>query len=420
MLSYFSRLMNVSLLAAALLLGGGCRPRTEYETGALRLERIGWDSLRVAPSFVRRTSFGEAQPVQPDTTRVHVFDASYDTLYAGPAAGPAAGPVALPDRRLGSREALMVEACGVFGRYTLCEQRGLHASPKRTRLQESRISFPEGPDFRRGTYDVQFTVERRAFEGDAWEHIEREAPAGAYLRAYVEGRKEGVVTVPLEEGEGRFDLARHDGYRDFRFHLQSTLDPPVRNTSTATGSSDTLHTATVAFEVYAGAPGAEAPQPVARTRKQVRRKTPAERRAEAEGWARQAGRAIARRLHEDRGEGDWEEEWNETEVRATVRDWTYDRFDGRYEIDLRVRWRERGDHDRYTLEGTLKVAEDGREARFTGERGNRRTVRRWRREVEGDVLFLGTLEKQKPAKDEAQAGIEDERFSRWTGRRSPS
>lgn len=388
----------VPFAALAALLGmvllAGCQPlaehaRAAYDTAGLRLERDGWDTLRTAPRFVRRTSLGGTRPVHPETTFVHVFDADYDTLYAG----PAASAISLPDRRLASREPLLVEACGLLeGKRALCEQATVSASPKRVRAAESRITFPEGSGFQQGRYDVRFVVERRAFRDTTWQRLEEVATPSGYLLARVESAGgQGTVRVPMSGEQGAFDLARHAGYDNFQYHLRSSLKQPGADRREGKTPPGTV----VAFEVRAGLNGAP-PQPVNRVRKTVRRLTPAERARQVQLFAQGAAEAVARRLHEDRGEDDWEDEWNETRTRATVMNWRFDRLKGHYEMDLRIRWGEGenffDEDDRYTLEGRLTVEEGSRQARFTGERGNDRVVRRWRRRVDGDELTLGRLD----------------------------
>ena len=443
----FSAVRSVASFAAPALLVlagafwlGGCQPfvkhaRTSFDTAGLTVERTGWDTLRAAPRFVRRTSLGGAQPVRPETTFVHVFGADYDTLYAGPAAA-----IPLPDRRLASREPLLVEACGAFKRKgnrnerahpgsasfrahpkstsfrALCEQTTVFASPKRVRVAESQITFPQGADFQRGRYDVRFIAERRAFEDTTWERMDASAAPSGYLLARAESAGgQGTVRVPVDaSGRGAFDLARHAGYGDFQYHLRSAMEH-----AGAVQEGKTPPAASVAFELHAGLNGSP-PQPVSRERKAVRRLAPAERARRVQLFAQSAAEEIARRLHEDRGEDDWEKEWDETKTRATVVNWRFDRLNERYEIDLRVRWGEGGnffDHDdRYTLEGALTVENGSRRARFTGERGNRRAVRRWRRVVDGDALPLGPLDE--PAED-TMSEVEEERLRDLANRRAP-
>lgn len=396
-----SRLVGlVALLAAvgAALWGSGIASqyaRTAYDAAGVQIERAGWDTLRAHPQFVRRTSLGGAPPARPTRTTVHVFGANYDTLYAGPA-GEA---IPIPDRRLDDREPLLVEACGTFrlgdsvgsSARTLCQQTSVRASPKRVHAEQVEVTFSRKGDFRKGRYDMRLRVERRAFGDTAqWEPLPAARPEGVLLARAESPGGQSAVRVPLDSsGRGAFDLARYDGYDDFSYHLRATMEQPGRPTVREEASAPS---ATVAFEVRAGPDGTSL-RPVRRFQKTVRRLTLAEHRRRVQNFAQSASRAIARRLHEDRDdEGDWPDEWDETITRATVEDWRYERAGERYTAELRVRWYEEDDRDdRYRIDGTLVVQEKSRRARFTGKRGNRRTVERWRRVAESDTLALGTL-----------------------------
>jgi hypothetical protein len=332
---------------------------------------------------------------------VRVFRANYDTLYAG----PADRPIPIPDRRLGDREPLLVEACGTFRRAgaarTLCQQATVRASPKRVRAEQANVTFPDEGDFRKGRYELRLRTERRAFEtarektraaGDTarWEPLSGATPESILLARAESPSGQAAVRVPVDSsGRGTFDLARYEGYDDFRYHLRAAMEQPRRLTVREGAPPPS---ATVAFEVRAG-PGVAPLRPVERFQKTVRRLTPAERRRRVQGFAQSAARAIARRLHEDRDdEEEWADEWAETVTRATVTGWRYDRAAERYTMDLRVRWHETDDRDeRDRIDGTLTVEEGNRRARFTGERGNRRTVERWREAAEGDEIELGPL-----------------------------
>ena len=386
----------LAALVAGLWSGGGTflarHARLSYDAEALEIARTSWDSLRVQPRFTRRTSLSSRRVIAPETTFVHIFSAGYDTLYSG----PAGGVIPLPDYRLASREPVLVEACGVFRRAgsasrqpprrtsgpasrTLCQQTTVFASPKRVQVAEAEITYPQGPDFQQGQYDVRFLTERRAFEDTTWETLSKAVPLSGYLRARSESAGgEASVRVPMSaSGRGTFDLSRYDGYDDFQYHLRSAMQR-----AGALREGEALPSATVAFDVLAGL-GDASPQPVTSIRKEVRRLTPAERRRRVRLLAQSAAAAIAQRVLPD----DWEE------ARAAVQGWRYDRLEGRYEVDVRIRWYERDDFgDRYTVEGTLQIDARSRRTRFIGERGNRRAIRRWRRTVEGDELQLGILE----------------------------
>lgn len=365
-----------------LLLGfaTGCAARAEYAIPDLQVDRSGWDTLQVDAAFVRKTLFGGTQPVEPDTATVHLFDAAYDTLYAG--AGLKDHRVLLPDKELGDRERILVEACGAFAGQKICEQEVLRASPKRVRVQHD-ISYPEGEDFRRGRYDLHFTIERQAFGEEDWEPIHSAQQPQGYLLAYLESRRDETVKVPLAGRQGRFNLAQYDGFKDFEFYLQSSLFDG--------------RDADVVFDVYAGL-GPD-PEPVASTSKVVRVKTREERAETIRHLAQQAIEQVVERLGAP----------EDSRVVAYVDRWDFNRFGPTYRAEMEVRWRGGGFfRGRYILEGTLKVEAAGTSARFERTGGNRRAEQLWNDVVGGATLRLEALDPEWPEEEEEEQPSEEE------------
>lgn len=367
------------LLLLLLGLATGCAARAEYAIPDIQIDRSGWDTLRVDAAFVRNTLFGGTQSVEPETAAVHLFDASYDTLYAG--AGLQDHRVPLPDGELGDRERILVEACGAFAGQKICEQEVLRASPKRVRVQHD-ISYPEGEDFRRGRYDLHFTVERKAFGEEDWEPIHSAQQPRGYLLAYVESRRDEAVKVPLAGRQGRFNLAQYDGFRDFEFYLQSSLFDG--------------RDAAVVFDVYAGL-GAN-PEPVASTSKVVRVKTREERAETIRHLAQQAIEQVVERLGAP----------EDSRVVAYIDRWEFNRFGHTYRAEMEVRWRGGGFfRGRYILEGTLKVEAAGTSARFERTGGNRRAEQLWEDVVGGSTLRLESLDPEQPEEEEQLSDEEE-------------
>src|SRR5690606_36447320 len=137
------------LLVGVVILLAGCS-REPYVITHLDVLHEGWDTLNVRIAFAEQKHLGGNQRATPDTATALVFDASYDTLDAGPLA-----PIPIPDRQLGDRENLMVEVCGFFGDQTVCEQRSIASSPKRLRVA-SDISYPADPAYTKGIDDLRF------------------------------------------------------------------------------------------------------------------------------------------------------------------------------------------------------------------------------------------------------------------------
>ncbi|NBW94124.1 MAG: hypothetical protein EBR20_07165 [Bacteroidetes bacterium] len=108
-------------IALALLLSwiiSGCDTPDRFAVETLRVQRVGWDTLDVSAHFVQRVSSGNTASVTPDTEMVTVFDAVFDTLYAGPP-----GRIHIPDSDLGNEERLLLELCASLDAWSTCDQR---------------------------------------------------------------------------------------------------------------------------------------------------------------------------------------------------------------------------------------------------------------------------------------------------------
>lgn len=356
--------MRASLFLVLLcsVLTSACHERV---TSELRVDHVGWDTLRITAGFAQEGVLGEARRLDAEGVEVRVFDADYDTLYVGD--GPL---VPVPDARLGDREALLVEVCRPVDGQRVCEQEAVAASPKRVRGTLD-VRFPQGSDYRLGRYDVTLEAERARFDADGWEPIERPPGLEAWLVASVADApgdpEEGRLRVPVAPGEGRFDLARADGHDDFAYHLRSRLHD--------------ARAAEVRFELHARL-GRE-PERLAVATAEVEEKTRADRAAELAAFVQQAAEAIVERL------GVFER------ARVYIDDWSYDAVLNAYEAEVEVVGRsgaffDRLDRDR--LRGALRVREDGARAVFTLEEATREVEEAWRDAI-GDATFrLGTLE----------------------------
>lgn len=350
------------VLIGAVLATAGCGARREYYISHLAVEQAGWDTLRVDVDFARRTAIGGAREFTPDTATVQVFDRAYRSLYSG-----APGAIPIPDERLGDREPLLVEICGIVEGRSICVQEQERASPKRIHVDQ-HIEYPEGGDYDRGRYDLAFRAERRRFDADGWEPLHRIPDVSGYLLARVDSQEDGRVKVPFTTSRGRFDLARHENYRDFKYYLDSRLLDEQQ--------------ARVHFDVYAGINGQVAR--LASVEKRVELKTEEERREEVRVYAEQATERVVDELSSFLGG---------RRAVAYVDTWDFDPASRRYRVQMEVQWRGsffRG--DRYELHGELEVDEDGSQARFRVRSGNRDALRRWRDRVDADVLDLGTLD----------------------------
>ncbi|MCH8960042.1 MAG: hypothetical protein IH820_01610 [Bacteroidetes bacterium] len=355
--------LSVGWLCLGLLVAVGCEGEPTYVVDYLVLNHTGWDTLTVEVAFSRRRPLRRSEPLQPRALSVYLFNAAYDTLYAGDGRS-----IPIADATLGDRERLMVEVCGTFDAVSVCEQQGVTASPKRLRLEHD-IHFPEDAAFERGSYDLRFVVERQAYETGAWESLGRPDRVHGYLLAYVGDQNEEAVKVPFSRRQGRFILKGRPHYNDFQYHLKSMLmDAPE---------------APVRFDVYAGLNGQPALR-LASVEKRVQKKTEEERILEVHHFAEEAVEQIFEAL-----EVDHRERWS----RAYIDQWTFQALTNTYRIALEIVWR-RGRFafgKFYELEGVLEVEENGANARFIRRDANDRAARRWGSRIRGNQLSLGML-----------------------------
>lgn len=347
------------LLIIALLLAG-CGARREYYLSHLEVAQQAWDSVAVDVEFGWRTVVGPERSLEPDSAIINVFDSRYDTLYSG------AGPVVpVPDGELGDREPITFEVCGYFEERTVCLQQVRKASPKRI-LVSHDITYPDGSRLDRGLFALDFSVERRRYEEDVWEPVQRHGRVSGYLLAWVENRDRAAIQMPFNTARGRFDLTRHKNYRDFKFYLDSRLLDEEE--------------AYVHFDVFAALRGE--PVRIATVRKRVALKSEEERGREVRAFVQQATERIVDELGGFLGTRG---------AVAYVDDWTFSRRDRRYSVAMEVQWRSLLGNSRYELFGTLDVQEDGSGAVFRFRDANGRAERRWRERVRGESLRLGEL-----------------------------
>jgi len=353
-------------MCLAVLAVVGCGQEPEYAFRYLELERYGWDSLSVEAQFGERLLFGRTRPTAPQATSVFLFNAAYDTLYAGDGR-----LVPIADRKLGDGERLMLEVCGRFETMTVCDQQTVAASPKRLRVEHD-IVYPDGWAFEKGRYDFHFIPERQIDDG-TWERIGQAGDVHGYLRAYVGKQTEEAVEVPITGNKGRFDLQGRPHFDEFQYQLTSALIEQG--------------TAPVHFEVYAGLEGWPASL-LASDEKKVRDKTEEERALEVEHFIEQATEMLFDALEIE--EVDWMEQTDSTT-------WVFNQLTNTYRIKMALAWEvDEGRFFRrprmYEVEGLLEVEAGGDNARFVRQAANGRTARRWADTVAGPTLALGPLE----------------------------
>ncbi len=353
----FLREWCVLPLVLVVFLLTGCGRQAELGVSAFEIERHSWDSLQVEVTFASHPRWGPPRAVEPRQYVLRLFNAAYDPVYEG--AGPG---IPVPDGVLGSQERLVIEACGLIGDVEVCDQRMIEASPKRVEFA-SDLVYPEHGQYERGAYDFAFRLERKSFDSEEWEAVPNGQVSGAYLVATVEGRPETSIRVPLDGGNGRFDLSRHENFPEFEFRVLRGLKngEPVP----------------IQFELFAGA-ATERPL-LATMERVVREKTRDERQTELEEFVRLASERLLEKLERF------------DEARAWIRQWTFDPDTKRYEIGIRLSWGGRF-FDRRVVEGNLEVGEDGSNAIFTMRDLSRDARRTWWRHIGEERVPLGTLE----------------------------
>lgn len=357
-----SLLRTFILLSSLLLALSACRVDGGYSVSDLTLERDGWDSVNVKVAFVHNGVLGGSAAASPEEFAVSLFDSRFDTLYAG-----SDTIIAVPDASLLDGEALLVEVCGTFGKAVVCEQKGLRASSKRIRVRQ-RIDYPQNGDIERGNYDFDFVVERQVWNSEEWETIDRSRDVRGFVLAYVDGFEEEGVKIPFGRRTGRFNLARLDNFRDFRYYLRSKLLEE--------------NEARVRFAVYAGLGGDEVR--VADDEKIIRKKAREIRELEAGYFVEQAAREILGRLTSFFGP---------SRSYVYLDSWQFVEGERHYTIDIELTWSSSFFRQRwYRISGTLRVDENGGGASFLRMRGNERGIERWHDRIDGNELRLGDLE----------------------------
>lgn len=340
----------------------GCGARKEYRVGVLSIAQQGWDTLAVRVTFVEHTTLGGDKPASPTEIRWLAFDATYDTLYSG-----LGDLIPIVDANLGDRERLMIEVCGRFGTFEVCEQEGVLASPKRIQLS-SDLRYPERTQYVVGQYHFRFQVERQRFGNETWEPIWPAHPPEAYMVVSLEDVADGAITLPIEGKKGWFNLTRFPNNEDFQYYLKSRLQDEQQ--------------ATVQFEVFAELRA----EPVHLTtiERVIRQKTDAERAYEVAFFTDQAARHLLKRLNV---------EVPAQHVYAYIDDWSYNALEESYAIEMEIAWK--GDYRRarkYVIYGRLDISEAGYPAHFTCTRCNRYAERLWRRHQSSDSIALDSLQ----------------------------
>ncbi len=356
----------VALLLAFLM--GGCQLGESYRVVQLLVHRKGWDSLRVDVQFQKRRWLGRAELAMPDSLQVLLLSARYDTLYVGNASA-----IPVPDARLGDRERLLLEVCGWFGQRLVCDQLGLHASPKRV-VVAPEIVYPYQGTTARLYYRLHPRLERQRHDEAGWEPLSLQQTLKAYLLIGTEADPQSRLRIPLQSWEGVVELTALPDFPDFRYALQQQFRAG--------------RPAVVTIEVYREL---EQPALLAVVSRRLRPKTEAERKEEVAHFVSEALRQVVVQLS-----GRLYPVW------LRVESWSFNPLTLQYGAEVSAHWREGGwSRPSCELFGMLTVSEDGTVATFRWVSGNRRAEERWRQQVKTAVLQLDPLTPRKiPETDE--------------------
>jgi hypothetical protein len=344
-----------------VLIATACGPRNEFVVSTMTVDRAGWDTLRVAVDFEQLISKNKSTPIVPDSLVYYVFDGTFDTLYAGSGA-----EIAIPDAELGDNERLLIEVCGQFSRARVCEQEALNASTKRV-VVEHQINYPEDNAYERGSYDLNFALERQQYGNEDWETIPLRGGMEGYLMAYVSGKDDAQIRVPIRRNRAKFNLAPLDHHKDFKYYLNTALMDEKA--------------ASVFFDVYVDLRGVVSR--IASVEKHIELKTEDQRLAEVGTFVDQA---VEQLLQELRADGQAQS------THAFVNAWSYNSLKHLYEVEVELNWQEgRRFGDWYEVVGILSVLEDGSTPSFELVGGNRRAERRWHSYIQGEVFPMHPL-----------------------------
>lgn len=356
--------------AAALVLwlvATGCGPVLP-DVESLQVERASWDSVLVVLHFEKPASLA-ARPVAPDHVIVTLFDAHYDTLYTG-----RDSVLYVPDGMLGPNEPVLVEACGVFGSSAVCEQRSIHASPKRIDSVVN-VTYPSDDDeMARGSYSLSPQLRRARFGASDWEDVAGVIPDSVEALVRVLDTEDAGLKIPLRLSGGRFDLRRAEGYRDYRFYLMSALRER--------GEAEVEFRLVTKYR--------NGPLTVGASIVSVNRKSEEEQAAEVSRLAEAAGNLLLRRLSRVSGN---------SRAYVFVNEWEYLPDTRRYRAEIELHWKPLARRNWRELVGRLEAGEAGDRARFTLTRASDEARRAWEDAASGEVLELGGLDPRDPESD---------------------
>ena len=364
-------------LVLVCVLATGCSSGPDFHVSSVDLYRTSWDTLSVILSFEESDFFGKRTAVAPESTWISVFDARYDTLYSGVGAN-----IPIPDIELGDQEEILIEGCGMLGSRRACEQKSLFASPKRMDAQSS-VSFPENDAYDRGTYRFDYELLRKNFNGETWSRIRPIRQPETFLKAYVYGFSGDAVTIPVRRSRNRFNIARVEKYRDFRYNINS-------------GMMDT-DSAQVHFELYALL--SDEPVITSADTVVVRARSQQERLDDLALLVELAGGDILTRL------GGF---YGLRKAYVFINEWSYQALTKMYTAEIELHWQSGFQSEWYDMIGMLLIKSDGTRGQLDWVQGSRSAERKWFSQINGSTVRFDSLRSDigmRPRLDSGSSGI---------------
>jgi len=352
----------VGRIILIFLLGSlvSCTNSPDFHVSSVHVRQTAWDSVKVTVLFEESDLFGKRTPIVPDESWITIYNASYDTLFVGSESW-----LPLPDIELGDNEEILIEGCGLSNSRRACEQRSIRASPKKMEVS-SAITFPVNEAYDRGTYRFDYTIFRQNYGGESWTRIRPQNQPETYLKAFVRGHASDAVEIPVRRTRNRFNISRFSHYRDFRFHIRSSMM-----------DSDS---AQVDFALYSLL--GEEPALISQDSVVIRPKSQAERLDELAQLVELAGGDILGRLKGFFGL---------KKAYVFINDWSYQPLTKLYVAEIELHWQSGYQSEWYDMVGTLRIKSDGTAGQYEWQQGSRTAERRWFSEIDGRTIQFDSL-----------------------------
>jgi len=360
----FRKQYSLGLVGAAIVLMGSlsaCADRPEFVVSSFELSQSSWDSLHISTVFAHQPRLSASATVAPDVVMYTVFDANFDTLYVGDD-----GAISLPDKEMGDRERILIEVCGFFQDASACEQKIISASPKKVEADYA-VEFPtDAPIYQKGNVELATTLHRQVFNSDGWEQIRKPSGKELSILVYVERAPDDHVRIPISRSRTSFSLNRYDGYKDLRYHIQSSLMD--------------ADSAIVMFDLYAVS--SAQPALVHQERFVLRAKTEEERTMEVRGLVERSGGQILEKVTGRFGS---------KRAYVFINEWSFEPLNKAYVAEYELHWQDAFRQEWSDLSGRLYVRSDGTEGSFLFLRGSERAELAWSDGISTESLLLDPL-----------------------------